>query len=225
MKSRVHPKHKTKYRVQNWASYDQSLVRRGDITVWLSPAAIEAWKPAGDVRRGGQLKYSDLAIETALTLRLVFHLPLRQTEGFLASIFEMMGVGLDVPDHTTLSRRAQGLEVELRRTARSEPIHLIVDSTGLSIVGEGEWAAAKHGGKGKRGWKKLHLGVDGSGLIAAQVLTDAHADDAATVPPWCPHIRPPVSARQDRHSWAGRPDCWTRRRQPHPTDSQRAERV
>ena len=84
--------------------------------------------------------------------------------------------------HTTLSRRGQGLEVELRRTARSEPIHLIVDSTGLSIVGEGEWAAAKHGGKGKRGWKKLHLGVDGSGLIAAQVLTDAHADDAATVP-------------------------------------------
>ncbi len=93
-----------------------------------------------------------------------------------------MGVALDVPDHTTLSRRSQGLKVELRHGGTSKPIHLIVDSTGLSIVGEGEWAAAKHGRKGKRGWKKLHLGVDGAGVIVAQVLTDGHADDAATVP-------------------------------------------
>ncbi len=135
MRSRVHPKYKRKYRVTNWAEYDRALSGRGDITVWLSPEAIEAWKPAGDVRRGGQLKYSDLAIETALTLRLVFHLPLRQTEGFLASIFEMMGVDLDVPDHTTLSRRSLGLEVGLRHVAAGEPIQLIVDSTGLSIVG------------------------------------------------------------------------------------------
>jgi IS5 family transposase len=140
---------------------------------------VNSWKPARDGRRGGQLKYSDLAIETALTLRMVFHLPLRQTEGFLNSLFAMMGVGLKAPDHTTLSRRGQVLTVGLRRVATAEPIHLIVDSTGLSIVGEGEWAAAKHGGKGRRGWKKLHLGVDGCGVIVAQVLTDGHADDAA----------------------------------------------
>lgn len=94
MKSRVHPKYKTKYRVKNWAAYDSALVRRGDITIWLSPEAIAAWKPESTGKRGGQLKYSDLAIETALTLRLVFNLPLRQTEGFLNSLFGMMGVDL-----------------------------------------------------------------------------------------------------------------------------------
>ena len=126
------------------------------------------------------MKYSDVVIETALTLRLIFHLPLRQTEGFLNSLVGMMGLDLSAPDHTTLSRRGQSLDVTLRRVPTGEPIHLIVDSTGLSIVGEGEWAAAKHGGKGKRGWKKLHLGVDGSGAIVAQALTDANIDDAKT---------------------------------------------
>ena len=180
MKSRVHPKYKTKYRVKNWASYDRALVRRGDVTVWLSPEAIAAWEPAGVGKRGGQLKYSDLAIETALTLRLIFNLPLRQTEGFLESLLGMMGIDLSAPDHTTLSRRGQHLDVALRRVPAREAIHLVVDSTGLSIVGEGEWAAAKHGGKGRRGWKKLHLGVNRAGVIVAQVLTDAKVDDATT---------------------------------------------
>ena len=103
--------------------------------------------PASDGQRGGRRKYSDLAIETALALRLVFHLPLRQTEGFLRAIFRLMGVELSAPDHTTLSRRAQHLNVQLRRPLTREAIHLVVDSTGLSIVGEGEWAAAKHGGR------------------------------------------------------------------------------
>ncbi len=180
MKSRVHPKDNTKYRLKNWASYVRALVRRGDVTVWLSPDAIVAWKPASVGKRGGQPKYSDVAIETALTLRLFFHLPLRQTEGFLDSLFEMMGLDLSAPDHTTRSRRGQHLNIALQRVPTCKPIHLIVDSTGLSIVGEGEWAAARHGGKGKRAWKKLHLGVDGSGVIIAQALTDATVDDAKT---------------------------------------------
>ena len=86
MKSRVHPKYKTKYHVRDWASYEHALVRRGDLTVWLSADAIAAWTPDGENRRCGQRKYSDVAIETALTLRLLFHLPLRQTEGFLSGI-------------------------------------------------------------------------------------------------------------------------------------------
>ena len=131
-------------------------------------------------KRGGQLQYSDAAIETALTLRLIFHLPLRQTEGFLTSIFGMLGVALSAPDHTTLSRRGQRLDLSLRRVPLDDGIHLIVDSTGLSIVGEGEWAAAKHGGRGPRGWKKLHLGVDGSGVIVAQALTGGHVGDTTT---------------------------------------------
>ncbi len=182
MRSRVHPKYKTKYRVSNWAEYDRALVQRGDITLWISTDATDAWKPAPSGRRGGQRKFSDHTIETALMLRLVFKLPLRQAEGFLRSLLSLMGVDLEAPDHTTLSRRSQHLDVDFHLVPANEPIHLIVDSTGLSIIGEGEWAAAKHGGKGKRGWRKLHLGVDGSGVIVAQVLTDGNADDAATVP-------------------------------------------
>ena len=130
--------------------------------------------------RGGQRQYSDLAIETALTLRLIFHLPLRQTEGFLTSIFRMLGLELSVPDHTTLSRRGQHLDLPLRCAPAGAGLHLLVDSTGLSIVGEGEWAAVKHGGRGRRGWKKLHLGVDRSGVIVARALTAASVDDATT---------------------------------------------
>ncbi len=180
MKSRVHPKYKTKYNVGNWPKYERALVRRGDVTLWLSADAIAAWKPASSGRRGGQRKFSDCAIETALTLRLVFGLPLRQAEGFLRSVLSVMLVDLDAPDHTTLSRRSRDLSVEFHRVPANGPIHLIVDATGLSIVGEGEWAAVKHGGRGRRGWKKLHLGVDRSGAIVAHTLTDGNADDAAT---------------------------------------------
>ena len=93
MKSRVHPKYKTKYHVGNWPAYDRALVQRGDVTLWLAPEAITTWAAAGVGKRGGQLQYSDLAIETALTLRLIFHLPLRQPEGFLTSIFWMLDLG------------------------------------------------------------------------------------------------------------------------------------
>jgi hypothetical protein len=178
MNSRVHPKYKTKYRVSNWAKYDRALVGRGNITLWVSDDAIASWKPASAGRRGGQRKFSDHAIETALMLRLVFKLPLRQAEGFLRSILSLMDIDLEAPDHTTLSRRSQGLNVQLDRVAGDNSIHLIVDSTGLSIVGEGEWAAAKYGGRGRRGWKKLHLGVDRTGVIVAQTLTHGSADDA-----------------------------------------------
>ncbi len=178
MHSRVHPTYKTKYRVANWASYDRALVGRGDITLWVTPEAIDTWEPVGVGTRGGQQKYSDVAIETALTLRLLFYLPLRQAEGFLHALFGMMGLALSAPDHTTLSRRGQRLDVRLRHVPTGSGLHLIVDSTGLSIVGEGAWAAAKHGGRGQRGWKKLHLGVDGAGVIVAQLLTEATVDDA-----------------------------------------------
>ena len=178
MKSKVHPKFKTKYRVGNWSDYDQSLVKRGDITLWISSEAINSWIPSSSGRRGGQRKFSDHAIETALALRLVFQLPLRQTEGFLRSVLTLMGVDVDAPDHTTLSRRSQHFEIELRSVPTSGPLHLIVDSTGLSIVGEGEWAAVKHGRSGKRGWRKLHIGVDDSGVIITQLLTEGNVDDA-----------------------------------------------
>ena len=180
MKSKVHPKHKTTYRVKNWASYDRALVRRGDMTIWLSPAAIAAWEPDRAGTRGAQRKCSDLAIESALTLRLLFHLPLRQAEGVLTALFVLMGLDLRVPDHTTLSRRGRHLDLSLRRVPKRAGLHLIIDSSGLSIGGEGEWATAKHGRRGRRGWKKLHLGVDPTDVIVAHALTEATLDDATT---------------------------------------------
>ena len=136
MTSQVHPTYKTKYRVANWASYDRALTQRGDVTVWVSPEAIATWEPARVGARGGQLRYSNVAIETALTLRLLFHLPFRQTEGFLHSLLGMMGIDRSAPDHTTLSRRSQHLDLTLRRVPPGEDMHLIVDSTGLSIIGD-----------------------------------------------------------------------------------------
>ena len=180
MKSKVHPTYKTKYRVANWAAYNQALVRRGDVTVWLSSEAIAAWTPRRSGRRGGQRRYSDLAIETALTLRLLSHLPLRQAEGFLHALFGMMRLDLFAPDSTTLSRRSQHLRRRLRPVPSGEGLPLVLDRTGLSIVGADAWAAATHGGRGRRGWRKLHLGVDQSGVIRVHTLTEATGDDATT---------------------------------------------
>ncbi|MFT5155352.1 MAG: hypothetical protein ACI841_005363, partial [Planctomycetota bacterium] len=111
MNSRVHPNFKTRYRVTNWADYDNALVQRRDITLWITPAAIKAWKAKPVGKRGAPRKYSDLAIETALKLSLVFRLPLRQAEGFLRSLLGMMDLSLEAPDHTTLSRRSTELDV------------------------------------------------------------------------------------------------------------------
>ena len=148
--------------------------------MWLSSEAIAAWTPRRSGRRGGQRRYSDLAIETALTLRLLYHLPLRQAEGFLHALFGMMRLDLSAPDYTTLSRRSQHLRRRLRPVPPGEGLHLVLDSTGLSLVGAGEWATVKHGDRGRRGWRKLHLGVDQSGVIRVHTLTEATRDDATT---------------------------------------------
>jgi hypothetical protein len=176
-KTKVSSKYKTKYRVKNWPTYDIALRKRGDITVWFGEEAICAWNAPASGRPGGQRRYSDIAIVTALTLRTVFHLPLRQTEGFLASLIGLMGLALKTPDHATLSRRSR--DVEVPRFAQSGgPLHLVIDSTGLKILGDGEWQAHKHKTSNKRrSWRKLHLGIDEIGYIIATSLTDRIADD------------------------------------------------
>lgn len=181
-KPRVHANYKTKYRVTNWHEYDQALARRGSLTLWSSEDAIRQWEPAHEGHRGGQLRYSDLAIETALTLRLVFRLPLRQTEGFVRSVFELMGLELSAPDHTTLSRRNQTLSARLPEIAGKGNKSLIVDSTGLAIVDAGKWQRSKHGTKSRRQWRKLHIAVDGEGKIISSKLTGRQVDDASVVP-------------------------------------------
>jgi hypothetical protein len=130
MKSKVHPKYKTTYRVSNWPEYDRALVQRGDIALWVSGDAIASWTPAPNGRRGAQRKFSEHAIEAALTLRLVFKFPLRQAEGFLRSMLALMALDLEAPDHTMLSRRSQSLNIDLHRVAGDKPTHLIVPNRG-----------------------------------------------------------------------------------------------
>src|SRR5271154_4669116 len=172
-----------KYRVTNWPDYDAALVRRGALTVWSTDEALAAWLAPATGRRGGQPIYSALAIETALTIRLVFHQPLRQTEGLLRSIADVLDVDIAIPDHTTLSRRGVGLTVLPRDIHRTEPLNLVVDSTGLKIYGEGEWLDAKHGSRSRRRWRKLHLGIDAiTHEIVAVELTPDDVGDVSEIP-------------------------------------------
>jgi len=178
-----HPQYKMAYRVKNWREYEQSLRDRGDITLWISQDAIDAWTPEQTVKRGAQPVYSDLAIETAIALRLLFHLPLRQTEGFLGSVLRLMGLALSCPDHTTLSRRNATATIQRRvERAPQGPVSVIVDSTGLKVCGQGEWHAKKHGEKKRKHWKKLYIGVDDEGQILASCITDGHEQDPSQVP-------------------------------------------
>src|SRR5829696_6461822 len=129
---------KQKHKVANWAAYDAALRQRGSLTVWFTEAAVAAWEAEPRTTPGGQPHYSDLAITTALTLKAVFRLALRQTEGLIGSIIGLLGLDLSVPDHTTLSRRAETLEVPRPRSGSdAEPVHLLVDSTGLTLSGPG----------------------------------------------------------------------------------------
>src|SRR3954465_8339582 len=121
---------KQRQKVTNWAEYDAGLCARGSLTVWFTAEAIEGWRAEARTGRGGQPRYSDLAIATALTLRAVFRLALRQTEGLISSILQLLRLVLAVPAHSTLGRRAETLEVLRPRGGRG-PVHLLVDSTGL----------------------------------------------------------------------------------------------
>jgi hypothetical protein len=121
------------YRVKNWASYDHALKQRGSVTLWFSTEAVQAWGYQGPAQRGAQCVYSDAAIETALTLRLIYRLALRQTEGFVESVLGLIGLDLSAPDHSTLSRRQRGLSIQWPTQGTNEPIHVVVDSTGLKV--------------------------------------------------------------------------------------------
>jgi hypothetical protein len=180
--------------VTNWAEYDAALRARGSLTVWFTPEAVAAWAAAPRTTRGGQPSYSDQAIATALTLRAVFRLALRQTEGLIGSILQLLDLDLAVPDHSTLSRRAATLEVP-RPKAGSAPVHLLVDSTGLKLCGPGEWLVEKHGTKRRRSWRKLHLATDAdTGHLVASVLTDKDADDGSQTSQLLDRIDGPVAS-------------------------------
>lgn len=186
---------KSRYHVKNWAAYDRALQQRGSLTVWISEEALAAWEYRGPRKRGGQPVYSDLAIETGLTVRAVYHLPLRQTEGFLRSVAELLEVEMAIPDHTTFSRRAEGLPVRLAVRTPGESVYVVVDSTGVKVYGEGEWKVRQHGMSKRRTWRKLHFAVDeATGDIVAETLTDNSVDDGDQVSPLVDQVESSLGA-------------------------------
>ncbi len=171
---------KRTYRIKNWRQYNDALVRRGDITIWLSEDALESWEhPHDSTKVGRPFVYSDTAIECLLTIRELFQLPYRQTEGLGRSLVELLGVNVAVPDYSSLAKRAAKLNVSLRLVNKRGPIDLVVDSTGLKVFGEGEWKTRTHGKSKRRTWRKVHLSVNPqSQMIESEVLTENSGHDA-----------------------------------------------
>src|ERR687895_2695512 len=206
--ARRHKIPRARYRVTNWPEYDGALQRRGSLTVWVTPEAPAAWHPPGTGRRGRSRTYSDIAIETGHLLRLAFGRPWRQTEGLLRSLATLLGLDIGIPDHTTFSRRSPGptLARSLAEAQRTGPVHVVIDATGLKVHGAGEWLAEKHGERGKRSWRKLHLAVDpASGEILASELTTTEEGDASQVGPLLDQIHRPVASVPADGAYDGEP--------------------
>ena len=178
-KTRSRPK--TLYRVKNWSEYDKALVQRGSLTFWLSDDFEKTWLYRGEKQRGSQFDYSDQAILVMLTVKEVFHLTNRGVEGFMRSLFQLQQINLPVPDHSTLSKRSKGLQVNLPKQP-AQNLDIVMDSTGLKIYGEGEWKVRMHGVSKRRTWRKLHVGANPeTGEIQAVLLTENSVSDDQAV--------------------------------------------
>jgi hypothetical protein len=175
-------KKKTKraYRLRNWKHYNAALVQRGSLTLWVSDDALAAWRNHDRTGKPGRPRtYSDTAVLCMATLKEVYHLPLRATQGLMRSLVKLLGLDLSVMDFSQLSRRCATLEVALPRSKSSQPLHLVVDSTGVKVFGEGEWKVRQHGYTKRRTWRKLHLGADAeTGEIVTAVVTTNNVADS-----------------------------------------------
>lgn len=188
-------KSKAHYRVRNWAEYNKSLEKRGSLTVWVSEEAIKAWTdPEQSGAQGRPVTYSDMAIECMAMLQAVYRLPLRGTRGLVQSIFELMQITLSVPHYSTLSRRKRKLDVKLPKRKPSDGVHVVIDSTGVKVFGEGEWKVRQHGYTKRRTWKKMHIAVDeATGEILAVGVTDNSITDGTMLPPLLDDIEEPIT--------------------------------
>jgi hypothetical protein len=167
-------KNKKKYKVTNWSDYNKALINRGSLTVWINEDVKTNWSGKG------RYTYSDQCIETILTVKALYHLPLRASIGLVRSIFDQTGIILDVPDYTTVARRARKLSITLKKT--NKPItDMILDSTGAKVYGEGEWKVRKHGVGKRRTWKKLHIGIDSNGEVRAVEVTESDTHDCSAI--------------------------------------------
>lgn len=173
-----------RYRVSNWQEYNQSLIQRGDVELWFNEEVLSQWTyPAATGRRGRPRVYSDLAMQCLFALRLLYHLPLRATQGLFQSLMRLLGCPLAVPDYSTLCRRQARLNPGMALSETKEGRHILVDSTGLKIFGEGEWKMRTHGKDKRRTWRKLHLAIDArTREIVATRLTLASVHDAQVLP-------------------------------------------
>ncbi|OHX19115.1 IS5 family transposase [Chromobacterium sphagni] len=170
-----------RYRTTNWKAYNQALIRRGSLSVWFDTTM--SWQATPQGKRGRTQTYSDAAIPFCLTIKNLFGLPLRQTIGFMQSLLKLAGLDWSVPDYSTLSRRQQTLQVKIPYQKSSGALHILVDSTGIKMLGDGEWKTKKHGAEYCRQWRKVHLGIDAKTLqIRALAVTDKRQGNAQMLP-------------------------------------------
>lgn len=171
----------TKYKTTNWSAYNDALKQRGSLSIWFDPEMIWNAPPTG--KRGWQQQFSDAAIQTCLTLKVLFGMPLRQTTGVVQSLLQLVGLDWSVPDFSTLCRRQKTLNVSLPYRGGTDPLNLLIDSTGIKAEGEGEWNARKHGGPKRRIWHKIHIGIDEETLeVRAVEITTSNVGDAPMLP-------------------------------------------
>ena len=168
----------TKYKTTNWSAYNDSLKRRGSLSIWFDPEMV--WVPPPSGTRG---RLSDAAIQACLTLKVLFGMPLGQTTGFVQSLLRLIGLECSVPDFSTLCRRQKTLNVSLPYRGGTGPLNLVIDSTGIKAEGESEWTARKHGGPKRRIWRKIHIGIDEETLeVRAVKVTTSTVGDAPMLP-------------------------------------------
>ena len=169
------------YKTKNWPASNKALKRRGSLTIWFDPAMT--WEAAPTGKRGRQRDYIDAAIQTCLTMKVLFGMALRQTTGFVESLLGLIELDWAVPDFSTLPHRQKTLEVNIPYRGSDGPLHHLIDSTGIKVEGEGEWNARKYGGTKRRVWRKIHIGIDEKSLeIRATEFTTSEIGDAPMLP-------------------------------------------
>ena len=172
---------KPRYKTTNWAEYNAALKARGSLTIWLDKDM--QWYAQASGKRGRQQLFSDAAIQFCLSIKCLFGLALRQSLGLVQSLLRLAHLDWKVPDFSTVSRRQKTLQVQLPYRASTSALDLLVDSTGIKFLGEGEWKRKKHGAEYRRQWRKVHLGIDARTLeIRAIEVTDNSVGDAPMLP-------------------------------------------
>ena len=177
-------KKKVEYRVKNWSEYNEALIKRGSLTLWFEEKMVQSWLNVERTgKRGHPYVYSDVAVECMVLLKQVFHLALRQTQGFMQSIFQLLGQVLPVLSYSQLSRRQKDLKVSLPRQPRKQALHVVVDATGLKVYGEGEWKTRQHKISKRRTWRKVHLAFDATTQeVVAEVTTENNVHEKEKMP-------------------------------------------